>query len=196
MTVNQPSLFAVPSGPFPEGFCYCPDAITAEDETGLLAEIAGLPFKEFQFHGFEGKRRVVSFGWRYDFSEHKALPADPIPPFLRQACDKIQAATGFVFGDLEQVLVTEYTPGAPIGWHKDRRVFGKVMGLSLASPCSFRLRKSLGNGKWQRTTFRLEPRSAYLLSGAARREWEHSIPPVEALRYSLTFRNLRGEVGL
>jgi alkylated DNA repair dioxygenase AlkB len=154
-----------------------------------------LPFKEFQFHGFEGKRRVVSFGWRYDFSEHKALPADPIPPFLRDIREKIQASTGFVLRNLEQVLVTEYAPGAPIGWHRDRPFFGDVMGLSLVSPCTFRLRKALGKGKWQRTTLRLEPRSAYFLSGPARWEWEHSIPPVEALRFSLTFRNLR-ETGL
>lgn len=192
MTAYQPSLFALPSAAaLPDGFRYCPDAITAADEDGLLAQIAGLPFQEFQFHGFEGKRRVVSFGWRYDFSEHRALPAEPIPPFLRELCEKIQAATGFVHRDLAQVLVTEYAPGAPIGWHKDRPIFDVVMGLSLASSCTFRMRKRLGDGKWQRTSLCLEPRSAYLLSGAARWEWEHSIPPLEQLRYSVTFRNLR-----
>jgi len=194
MTANQPSLFAVPSAPLlPQGFHYCGDAITAEDERHLLAEIAGLPFKEFQFHGFEGKRRVVSFGWRYDFTEHKALPADPIPHFLRDVCEKMQVATGFALRDLEQVLVTEYAPGTPIGWHKDRPVFDDVMGLSLASPCSFRLRRALGNGKWQRTSVRLESRSAYFLSGPVRWKWEHSIPLLESLRYSLTFRNLRAQ---
>lgn len=192
MIAHQASLFSVPSTPLlPEGFRYCPDALTAHHETRLLSQIPGLPFKEFQFHGFEGKRRVVSFGWRYDFSEQKALPADPIPAFLLDVCETIQAATGFVFRDLAQVLVTEYAPGAPIGWHKDRPFFEDVMGLSLASPCNFRLRKALPTGKWQRTSLRLEPRSAYFLSGPARREWEHSIPPVEQLRYSLTFRNLR-----
>jgi alkylated DNA repair dioxygenase AlkB len=191
MTTQQ-SLFPTPAAvTLPKGFLYYPEAIAADDESRLLAEIAGLPFQEFQFHGFEGKRRVVSFGWRYDFSEHKALPAEPIPSFLRDVCDKIQTSTGFAFRGLEQVLVTEYAPGAPIGWHKDRPVFGDVMGLSLASACSFRLRKALHDGKWHRTTLRLEPRSAYVLSGPARRQWEHSIPPVDALRYSLTFRNLR-----
>jgi alkylated DNA repair dioxygenase AlkB len=186
----QQNLFPSSMPTLPAGLFYHPDAITADYESRLLAEIADLPFKEFQFHGFEGKRRVVSFGWRYDFNEHRALLSDPIPSFLRDVCDKIKAATGFVFSGLEQVLVTEYAPGAPIGWHKDRPVFGDVMGLSLASACSFRLRKALANGKWQRATLRLEPRSAYSLSGEARREWEHSIPPVDALRYSLTFRNL------
>jgi len=88
------------------------------------------------------------------------------------------------------ILGPFYRPGAPIGWHKDRPVFGEIMGLSLASSCSFRLRKRFG-GKWQRVTVRLEPRSAYFLEGAVRWEWEHSIPPVKTLRYSITFRNLR-----
>jgi alkylated DNA repair dioxygenase AlkB len=178
---------------FPEGFGYHPDAISIEEERRLIQQIAPLPFKEFQFHGFEGKRRVVSFGWRYDFGQNKALPADPIPDFLRDLCSTIQSVSGFHFPDLEQVLVTEYSPGAAIGWHKDRPVFGTVMGLSLASPCTFRLRTSDRNGHWQRVSFEMEPRSAYLLSGEARWKWEHSIPPVKNLRYSITFRSRRSD---
>ena len=196
MPGNQLSLFSPESNLLRDGFSYCPDVISADDESRLLAEIAPLPFKEFQFHGFEGKRRVVSFGWRYDFGEHKAVPADPIPAFLREVCRKVQAASGFDLPELEQVLITEYAPGAPIGWHKDRPVFGNVMGLSLASPCTFRLRKSDGHGNWERVSLRLEPRSAYLLTGAARWKWEHSIPPVDSLRYSITFRNRRPDNGV
>jgi hypothetical protein len=128
MQVQLP-LFASPARSLPEGFSYCPDVISADEEKELLAEIAPLPFQEFQFHGFEGKRRVVSFGWRYDFSEHKALPAPEIPPFLRELCRKVQAASGFALDDLQQILVTEYAAGAPIGWHKDRPVFGNVMAF-------------------------------------------------------------------
>ena len=194
MPGDQLTLFSRPSSStLPEGFLYHPDAISAGEEERLLAEIAPLPFKEFQFHGFEGKRRVVSFGWRYDYAQHKALPADPIPDFLRDVCRNVQDASGFHIRDLEQVLVTEYAPGAPIGWHKDRPVYGNVMGLSLASPCTFRLRKRDGDGPWQRLSLRLEPRSAYFLSGAARWTWEHSIPPVDALRYSITFRDRRSD---
>lgn len=189
MPVDQLSFFAPPLATLPEGFDYRPDVISPDVESRLLAEIAPLPFKEFQFHGFEGKRRVVSFGWRYDFSEEKAVPADPIPPFLLEVFRKVQGITGFAVPDLEHVLVTEYAPGAPIGWHRDRPVFGNVMGLSLASACTFRLRKSDGNGHWQRVSLRVEPRSAYVLSGPARWQWEHSIPPVETLRYSITFRS-------
>jgi len=123
------------------------------------------------------------------------MSADPIPDFLLEIYYTVQAASGFAVPGLAQVLVTEYAPGAPIGWHKDRPFFGDVMGLSLASACTFRLRKPRDEGKWQRVSLRLEPRSAYLLNGVARREWEHSIPPVEFLRYSVTFRNLRSSAG-
>jgi alkylated DNA repair dioxygenase AlkB len=192
MAAHQLPLFPVSSSaPLPPGFRYCAEAITREDESSLIDRIAQLAFQEFQFHGFEGKRRVVSFGWRYDFSLHKALPADPIPPFLLDIYRKLQAASGFVLPRLQQVLVTEYAPGAPIGWHKDRPVFEDVMGLSLASSCIFRLRRLVAKGRWERAAVHLEQRSAYFLNGPARWQWEHSIPPVERLRYSITFRNLR-----
>jgi alkylated DNA repair dioxygenase AlkB len=89
------------------------------------------------------------------------------------------------------VLVTEYVPGAAIGWHRDKAVFGDVVGVSLVSACVFRIRRTSGTA-WERNSFRLEPRSAYLLRGPARTEWEHSIPAVDSLRYSVTFRTLRG----
>ncbi len=89
------------------------------------------------------------------------------------------------------MLVTEYGPGAGIGWHRDKAVFGRVVGISLLSPCVFRMRRSVAKRKWERVNLMVEPRSAYLLSGPARYEWEHSIPQTDALRYSITFRNLR-----
>jgi alkylated DNA repair dioxygenase AlkB len=89
------------------------------------------------------------------------------------------------------VLINKYEPGAPIGWHRDRPVFAEVVGVSLLAPCPFRLRLRLPEGGFLRRTVTLAPRSAYLLSGPARTLWEHSIPPAEALRYSITFRNFR-----
>jgi len=196
MTEIQSTFFPLGiSQTLPEGFRYCEQAVSCETERSLLTQFADLPFKEFQFQGFEGKRRIVSFGWRYDYNDHKILPADPIPTFLLEVYRMIQATSGFVLCELQQVLVSEYAPGAPIGWHKDRPVFGDVMGLSVASPCTFRLRKPLANGKWERAAMVLEPRSAYFLQGPVRWEWEHSIPPVNALRYSITFRNLRQNAG-
>ncbi len=76
------------------------------------------------------------------------------------------------------------------GWHRDKAVFGEIVGISLRSACTFRLRRAVG-ARWERVSLIAEPRSAYLLSGAARSEWEHSIPAVEELRYSVTYRNLK-----
>jgi alkylated DNA repair dioxygenase AlkB len=86
-----------------------------------------------------------------------------------------------------QALVTEYRPGAPIGWHKDKPHYGVIVGVSLLSPAVLRLRRRAGD-HWERRSQALAPRSAYVLSGEARHEWEHSIPPQTALRYSVTFR--------
>jgi alkylated DNA repair dioxygenase AlkB len=189
MRSTQLKLF--PSEPTPpDGFRYRAELLSEAEERALVADIERLPFKEFDFHGFRGKRRVVTFGWRYDFSDAKLRKAEQIPQFLLAAREKVARFAGLDAVSLEHVLVTEYAPGAAIGWHRDKAMFAEVIGVSLLSPCTFRLRKKAGAG-WQRTSLRLQPRSAYLLQGPVRTEWEHSIPGVERLRYSLTFRNFR-----
>lgn len=176
----------------PAGFKYKPALITHEEESTLLAAIRPLPFREFDFHGYKGKRRVISFGWKCDFSASELQKVDDIPPVLFWLREKAAVFAGIQPGDLQHVLISEYADGAGIGWHRDKAEFGIVIGISLLSPCAFRLRRKLPNqNKWERVTITAEPRSAYLLSGPARTEWEHSIPGVDALRYSITFRNLR-----
>jgi alkylated DNA repair dioxygenase AlkB len=174
----------------PSGLRYWPDAITPEQERDLVAVMAGLPFKEFEFQGFLGKRRIVSFGWRYDFNGGGMTKAEPIPPFLFDARAAAARLAGLDAEHLQHVLVTEYQPGATIGWHKDRPQFEDVIGISLLAPCPFRLRRKRGSG-WERYTFRADPRSVYLLRGPARTEWEHSISALDTLRYSITFRSLK-----
>jgi alkylated DNA repair dioxygenase AlkB len=175
----------------PEGFRYEPELIGPEDEAALLTFVRELPFRDFEFHGYTGKRRVVSFGWHYDFSAQHLRKADDIPDFLLPLRAAAAAFAGLEQEELRHVLVTEYGPGAGIGWHRDKSVFGETVGVSLLSPCVLRLRRKVGERKWERANVEAGPRSAYLLSGPARSEWEHSIPAVDALRYSITFRNLR-----
>jgi alkylated DNA repair dioxygenase AlkB len=180
-------LFGEPA--LPSGFRYEADIIGVAEESELLDRLAELPFKEFEFHGFVGKRRVVSFGWKYDFSTETMHRVDPIPQFLQHVRDRAALALGGQPATFEQLLVTEYGSGAGIGWHKDKATFAEVIGVSLSSSCILRLRKK-AEAKWERVSVTLEPRSAYLLTGVVRSEWEHSIPPVSEPRYSLTFRSL------
>src|SRR5436305_1436880 len=189
---TQPSLFDTPAAGLPEGFTYRPGLFSDAAEQELLEHVRELPFREFQFHGFLGKRRIVSFGWRYDFNGGGLQETDDLPDFLLSVQKKAAAFAGLKPSDLQQVLLTEYRPGAAIGWHKDRSVFGDVVGISLLSACNFRLRRKTG-ATWERASIVLAPRSAYLLQGAVRTEWDHSIPGVTELRYSITFRNFRAK---
>jgi alkylated DNA repair dioxygenase AlkB len=175
----------------PPGFQYRPDVISPDEEGRLVEWLQGLTFKPFEFHGFTGNRRIVSFGWRYEFKGVGGLrQADDIPDVLLPVREQAAAFAGLDACDLQHVLLTEYRPGAAIGWHRDRPEFGDVVGISLLSACTFRLRRKAGGG-WERASIVLEPRSAYLLRGPSRTQWQHSIPAVAELRYSITFRSLR-----
>ena len=175
---------------WPEGFRYEPDLLSDAEEHALVDEIQALPLKEFDFHGYKGKRRVMSFGWRYDHTAASLEPAAPLPRSLFGVREAAAKFAGVAPESFVHVLVTEYTPGTTIGWHRDKYVFGDIVGVSLASPCVFRFRKEDGD-KWERRSLDVGPRSFYLLRGPARSEWEHSIRPVTELRYSITFRTLR-----
>ena len=185
----QGDLFAAVEPPLPEGFRYQADIVPESIQLDLLREIPQLPLKPFDFHGFEGRRRVISYGWKYDYETQRARRTGEIPSFLLPVRSIAAEFAEIAPDNLQQALVTEYAPGAPIGWHRDKKVFGRVVGISLLSPCTFRLRRRAGD-KWQRATLICEPGSAYVLSGPARSEWEHSIPPVDRLRYSITFREI------
>jgi alkylated DNA repair dioxygenase AlkB len=172
---------------------YATDVLSTQEEKALLDTLPSLPFKEFEFHGFLGKRRVVSFGWHYDFNGGGLRQAGDLPDFLLPVRERAARFAGLVPAALEHALLLDYPRGAAIGWHKDRPAFGDVVGISLLTPCLFRLRRKVGPA-WERRSFTAEPRSAYLLRGPARNEWEHSIPPANTRRYSITFRTLRADV--
>jgi alkylated DNA repair dioxygenase AlkB len=190
MASAQTALFDLPP-PAPEGFRYEAELITPGEEGELLRRLTALPFEPFQFRGSAGRRRVVSFGWRYDFNGPGLTEAAPIPDWLTPLRDRAAAFAGLHAEAFAHVLINEYREGAPIGWHRDRPVFDKVAGVSLQAAAVMRFRRRAGE-RWERRNAPLAPRSAYLLDGPARRDWEHSLPQAKAHRYSITFRNLRG----
>ena len=184
---GQADLF--PAAPaLPAGFAYREGVISPGEEQALVARFAALPFQPFEFHGYLGKRRVVSFGWRYDYAGGRLRQSDDPPPFLLPLRCAAAAFAGVPPDSLQQILVTEYAPGAGIGWHRDRPMFEEIVAVSFLSPCTLRFRRKHGAG-WERAAQEVGGRSAYLLRGEARRGWYHSIPPVDRLRYSVTFRN-------
>jgi alkylated DNA repair dioxygenase AlkB len=185
---DQTDLFAAPTG-LPEGFRYHPDVLSVEEEKALARELASLPFKPFDFHGYLANRQVVSFGSRYDYDRRAVVEAPPFPPFLLALRSKVAVLFDRPEDAFRQVLINEYRPGAGIGWHRDKAQFDEVVGVSLLAPCSLRFRRKAG-ASWERAALTVEPRSAYLLSGQARTLWEHSIPALDQLRYSITLRTL------
>jgi alkylated DNA repair dioxygenase AlkB len=186
----QPDLFGA-AAPGPEGFRYQPDLIDAAQEAELTEQLAALPFQPFDFHGYKANRQVVGFGLRYDYARREVLEAPPIPGWLEPLRDKVGAFAGRPAEAFVQILINEYPPGAGIGWHKDKPHFDEVVGVSLLAPCTVRFRRRRGEA-WDRQSVAVASRSAYLLSGPSRNEWEHSIPPLEQHRYSITFRTLAG----
>jgi alkylated DNA repair protein (DNA oxidative demethylase) len=180
----QKSLFDA----WPPGLDLREEFLTVPEEAALVEKFATLPFKPFAFQGWYGKRETASFGWRYDFNDARLHEAPALPEFLLPLRERAAAFADLRPTDLEQSLVIRYGVGAGIGWHRDRPVFDRVVGISLGSACELRFRRRQGAG-FQRFAVEMRPRSAYLLRGEIRHDWEHSIAPMARLRYSVTFRS-------
>lgn len=189
------------AGPdLPAGFAYRDSFISPEEERALVEAINGIEFANFEMRGAIAKRRVAFFGLSYD-DTRQAI--GEMPEFLDDVRARAAAWAGIAFDDFVMALINEYRPGAPIGWHRDAPQYGIVAGISLLSPCRMKLRPYVAprdlpgpgaKAAARKTSHQitLEPRSAYLITGESRSHFEHSIPAVEELRYSITFRTLRG----
>lgn len=183
----------------PPGFLHQDDFISTAEEAALAEEIARIEFTAFEMRGVVAKRRVAFFGASYD---RGAQPSPPIPEFLSAVRARLASWAGVLSTDFAMVLINEYRPGTPIGWHRDAPQYDIVAGVSLLSSCRMRLRPYVPPAaaaaiRIRRSTtheIALLPRSAYVMSGEARSQYEHSIPAVTALRYSITFRTLRQDV--
>jgi alkylated DNA repair dioxygenase AlkB len=184
---TQLSFFEESRGP--KGLLYRPEFITCDEEQELIARIQKLPLTPFQFGKYEGKRRVSSFGFHYNFSTQALENAATIPDWIRPTISLVEKSEKLMPGTIGHVLFTEYEAGTGIGWHRDKKQFNEVFGLSLGSSCKFRFRRLKGK-KWERFTLHAAPRSLYAITGESREMWEHSIPPVGELRYSITFRTM------
>ncbi|MBC9879718.1 alpha-ketoglutarate-dependent dioxygenase AlkB [Bradyrhizobium sp. INPA01-394B] len=174
----------------PAGLRHIDNFIDTMTEQELIGHVAALPLQRFQFGAFEGNRRVAWFGYQYDYSQQRLTEAAPIPDWAAPIARQAEAWAGLAEGSVRQVLCTWYDQGVGIGWHRDKPHFDKVLGLSLGTSCKFRFRRRRGE-QWQRYTLEALPRSLYLMDGEARSQWEHSIPPVEAPRCSITFRTMK-----
>ena len=188
----QSDLF-VRAPAYPEGLVYAPDFLDRSEEAGLLAQISALPVTEAKYRGFVARRRTLHFGFGYDFTSNRLQPAPPLPAALLPLRAKVARWSGVAAETFVQGLVTEYRPGAPIGWHRDVPQFGVVAGISLCGTCRMRFRPYPPARDWARHAFtlNLEPRSIYLLQDAIRWNWQHSIADVPSLRWSITFRTMR-----
>lgn len=175
----------------PAGLVYRAEFISEEEAAELFARIETLQFSEVRMRGVVAKRMVAHFGWNYGYESWQIEPAEAIPDFMQPLRARCAAEAGIPADEFVQLLIARYPEGAGIGWHRDAPMFGPaVAGISLAAACAMRFRRSV-KGEWQTYSLRLEPRSLYLLTGAARAGWQHSTPPAKALRYSLTFRQVR-----
>jgi alkylated DNA repair dioxygenase AlkB len=187
---RQADLFAKPL-PLPDGFRYEPELVSRSEERELVATLATLPFEAARYKEWTAKRRIVSYGGRYDFGNNELLPAAPVPPFLHELRTRLAAWAEVAPDALEHATLAEYSPGAELGWHRDVPSFEAVIGVSLHGAARLRLRRYPPR-KHARAELAidLEPRSAYVIADAARWQWQHAISPTKALRYSITFRTL------
>ena len=191
------NLFEV-AAKVPDGFIYHRNFISEAEEPELIREIQSLHLKSFKYYQFTGKRRIASFGWQYEFGKSEITTAPDMPAFLLPV--RIRAGTFFNIypNSLMQTSIIEYYTGSPIGWHRDISQFGVVVGISLGAACRMRFRKyhrirAKNSKRDEILSIELQPRSIYLMSGASREIWQHSIPPVKALRYSIMMRTLRAQ---
>jgi alkylated DNA repair dioxygenase AlkB len=175
--------------PLIAGLDYREELITPAAEKALIERLGALDLTPFRFHGWLGNRKTQSFGWRYDFDDASFQRTESLPDWLHPLREAAAAFAKLRPKDFVHVLLARYDPGAGIGWHRDRDVFDQVVGVSLATPATLRFRQRTGSG-FRRASLEVAPRSAYLLSGESRWEWEHRIVPGDQLRFSITFRTL------
>ncbi len=189
----QADLFASAKPLLPEGMVYELDFLSGEEEAELISIVQSLPLKEMNYRGYTARRRVVSYGGKYDFQMHRLEPSLSLPQTLEPLRAKVAAWLGVAPEAWTQALVAEYSEGTPLGWHRDVPDFEDVVGVSLLGQATMRFRPYPPREPKRSDVLKLaiQPRSIYLLRGPARWAWQHNVAPTRSLRYSITFRTAR-----
>jgi alkylated DNA repair dioxygenase AlkB len=192
--MSQIQLF--PIGPeLPEGFIYKPQIISHQEEQSLVRATEQLNFAAVKMRDVVAKRRVAHFGRSYEYETAALTSAPPVPEFLLPLRQRVAEFAERDPEEFAEVLVTDYPPGAPIGWHRDAPGFDIIVGVSLLSECTMKFRpwpvEKLPSKRTKPLTQILEPRSAYILRGPSRNRWQHHIPAGKERRLSIMFRTLR-----
>lgn len=192
---GQADLFGAPAAggtapALPAGLRYQEDFLSPAEEADLIARIEQLPLAPMQYQQYTALRRVVNYGGKYDFSAQRLEQAEPLPDWLQPLREKAAAWLGIPPENFTQALVAEYSPGTPLGWHRDVPDHEDIVGISLGSDAVLRFRPYPPDAPKKADVVKLAvaPRSIYLLRGPARWEWQHSVAPTRALRYSITLR--------
>lgn len=191
--MEQGELFGIPAPRVPPGMRYERDFLSRDDEVQLIAKVQQLPLANMRYKGYTALRRVVSYGGKYDFDANRLESAEPIPDWVAPWMERAGQWAGLPPSSFTQVLVAEYQPGTPLGWHRDVPDFEDIVGISLRADAEFRFRPYPPDAATKKDVMKVvvAPRSIYLLQGASRWEWQHSVAPTKDLRYSITLRTPR-----
>lgn len=186
------TLFDI-SPTLPPGFTYAENFISIEEEKGLVTAIEQLNLQNMQFHQYEAKRKVISFGRGWSFTDQCLKQGNPIPPAFDFLVERIARHLNIPKDSIAQFLITEYPIDSVINWHRDAPPFETIVGVSLLSDCTFKLRPHEKEKQTRAATISLpvQRRSFYVMTGESKTAWQHCTAPVEKVRYSLTFRTIR-----
>ena len=192
--MSQASLFDTEETAFPPGMRFETDWLGADEEAALIEAIGALELREARYKQYTARRRVASFGGKFDYDNNRLLPAPPIPPAFEPLRQRVARWLGVAPELFSQMLVAEYAPGTPLGWHRDVPDFESIVGVSLRGEGEMRFRPYPPESARAADlrSLVLPPRSAYVLEGPARWQWQHSIVPTKVLRYSISLRTARG----
>lgn len=175
------------------GLAYEENFLSAIEEEQLITVFQSLPFKSAQYKEYFAKRRVVGFGGSFDFTTNQLKPGKPLDDRLLPLRHRVAQWAGMPPDRLVHALVSEYSQGTPLGWHRDVPDFECIFGVSLGTSATLRFRPYPYEPCLQRKIVNLEvkPRSIYVMRGDARWKWQHCVEETKSMRWSVTFRDLR-----